>query len=232
MHKNLKHAVIKHLGKKKYSQFSDSYYNNSKHFLRFHIKQYWPFQGGNTRLYYTLFQGSYQTILKLSGSYCQIKVKHIFRVYIKHYWHFQGVTPKHYYTFFQTSDSTDISKELLANNIIHFSRAYIKQYWHFQRVADKQYYTLFQSSYQVILIFSKRYWQAILHTFQEHPSKNTDIFRELLANNTTHFSRVYIKQYWHFQRVTSKLNYNKSFFQISYHKILTLSKSYCQTMLT
>ena len=187
MHKNLKHAVIKHLGKKKYSQFSDSYYNNNKHFLRFHIKQYWPFQGGNTRLYYTLFEGSYQTILRLSGSHCQIKVN-TFSEFI--------------------SNITDTFRELLQNITTLFSR------------------------HQTVLTFPKSYWQTILYTFLELTSSNTGIFKELLTNNTIHFSRVYIKQYWHFQRVTSKLNYNKSFFQISYHKILTLSKSYCQTMLT
>ena len=81
-------------------------------------------------------------------------------------------------------------------------------YWHFQEVTPKQYYTLFQTS------------------------NNTDISRVLLENNITHLSRVYIKQYWHFQSVPSKLNFSETFFQRSYHTILTLSESYYQTILT
>ena len=106
---------------------------------------------------------------------------------------------------------------ITTNNRKHVFRDYITQYWHFHRVTPNQYYTLYQAS------------------------NKTDIFRELLVNNTTHFCKVYIKQYWHFQRVPSKLNYGKNLFQKTYHtvwyntryhRIMTLSESYYQTILT
>ena len=95
-------------------------------------------------------------------------------------------------------------RELLPNNTTHFSKAYIKHYWHFQGVTDKQYQTLLQSSCQTTLIFSKSYWQAILHTFQELPSNKTDIFR------------VTTKQYW--------------LIQSSCQTVFTLSRNYYQTI--
>ena len=44
-HENLKHTVKNHLAKKikKHSHLQTITTNNSKHFLRFHIKQYWYF---------------------------------------------------------------------------------------------------------------------------------------------------------------------------------------------
>ena len=62
MHENLKHTLIKHLTKKTYLHFQTVTTNNSKHFFRFRIRQYWQFQGVTTKLYYTLFLSSYQTI--------------------------------------------------------------------------------------------------------------------------------------------------------------------------
>ena len=48
---------------------------------------------------------------------------------------------------------------------------------------DEKYYKFFQVSYhQTILTFSESYWLAILHTFLELISSNTDIFREFLSN--------------------------------------------------
>ena len=98
----------------------------------------------------------------------------------------------------------------------------------------------------------------MLLTFPEFIWNNTNIFRELLADSTAHTPRAYIKQYWDFQEVTgekyykrlqischyqaivfqrvpSKLNYSKSFFQSSYHTILTLTyylSTYYLTILT
>ena len=112
---------------------------------------------------YTLFQGSYQTILTLSESSYQTRVN-TFSEFISN---ITSTTPKQHYTLFQTWSNPDIFRELLSNNTIHFSRAYIKQYWHFQS-----------------------YGQTILHTFPKLTSNNTDIFRELLANSTTHFSKL------------------------------------------
>ena len=100
------------------------------------------------------------------------------------------------------------------NNSKHIFRVHIKHYWHFQGVTFKN-NTTHSSRHQSILTFSESYWLTILQTFSDFISlpKNTDIFRELLANNTKQFSRVYIKQYWHFQRVPFKLNQIKNFFQ-------------------
>ena len=183
-HENLKYTVMKHLTKKikKYSNFQTVTTNNSKRFFRFYIKQYWQFQGVNTKWYYILFQSSCQTIFTLSESYYQTTV-YIFSEFI--------------------SNITDTFRELLPNNTTHFSRhqtilTFPESYWqtiiHFSRTYIKQ-YEHFQS-----------YWQIILHTFPEFILNNTDIFRELLANNTINFSRfhIIIKQYWHFQRVTTK----------------------------
>ena len=63
MHENLKHTIKKHLVKKikKYSHFQTITTNNSKHFFRFHIKQYWHFHWVTPKQYYTLFQTSNNT---------------------------------------------------------------------------------------------------------------------------------------------------------------------------
>ena len=63
MHENLKHTVKSHLTKKirKYSHFQTITTNNSKHFIRFHIKQYWHFHWVTPKQYYTLFQTSNNT---------------------------------------------------------------------------------------------------------------------------------------------------------------------------
>ena len=71
IHENIKHALIKHLTKeiKTYSHSQTVTTNNSKHFFRFHIIQYWQFQGTTTKWYYTLLLSSYQTIHTISESY-------------------------------------------------------------------------------------------------------------------------------------------------------------------
>ena len=57
MNENLKHTVKKHLPKKikKHSLFQAITTNNSEHFVRFHIKQYWHFHWATAKQYYTLF---------------------------------------------------------------------------------------------------------------------------------------------------------------------------------
>ena len=119
-----------------------------KHFFRVHIKQYSHFQRVTTKQEQTHFQGSYQTLLALWGSYSKrilhtfpdIKqywhvqrvgnnTTHFFRVYIKQYWHFQRV----------------------ANNTTHFFRVYIKQYWHFQGFPSKL-------NYSFLRIHTTQYW--------------------------------------------------------------------------
>ena len=63
MHENIKHTVKKHLAKKtkKYSHFQTITTNNSKHFFKFHIKQYWHFHWVTPKQCYTLFQTSNNT---------------------------------------------------------------------------------------------------------------------------------------------------------------------------
>ena len=80
---------------------------------RFHIKQYWTFQGVTTKWYCTLFQSSYQWLLTLSESYHQIRVN-TFSEFI--------------------SNITDSFRELLPNNITHISRhqtimTFSESYW-------------------------------------------------------------------------------------------------------
>ena len=161
MYENPKHTVIKHLTKKikTYSHFQTVTINNSKHFFRFHIKQYDNFRDllPNDRI--SFISSSTRTVKELLPN----KSKHIFSFHIKHYWHFQGVAPKQYYTHFQTSNNTDIFRELLANNT-NFSRFHIiiKQYWYFQRVTVKQYCTLIRSLYQTIVAFLESSFQIKL----------------------------------------------------------------------
>ena len=63
IHENLQHTVKKHLSKKikKYSHFQTITNDNSKHFFRFHNKQYWHFRWVTPKQYYTLFQTSNNT---------------------------------------------------------------------------------------------------------------------------------------------------------------------------
>ena len=91
------------------------------------------------------------------------------------------------------------------------------------------------------------YYQTIL-TFSEFISNNTDASRQLLPINSI---RVHSKQYWHFQRVINQTiantfsefisnntdtfrellqNNSKHFFQSLYQTILTISESYCHTI--
>ena len=90
--------------------------------------------------------------------------------------------------------------------IKNFFKFQIKQYWQFQGVTTRSYYTLFHISYQTILTISESYYRTRVNTFSEllsnipdklrelqkytllQRSKNTDIFRVLLANDTTNFS--------------------------------------------
>ena len=131
MHENLEHTVVKHFTKKKgiqvFKQSLPTIVPNSKHLFRFHIKQYWQFQGVTTKWCQTLFQSSYQT-LTCSESYYQIRAN-TFSEFI--------------------SNITDTFRELLSNNMTHFSRhqtiltfdlfrAHVKQYSHFHRVITKQ----------------------------------------------------------------------------------------------
>ena len=191
MHENLKHTLIKHLTKKiqKVSYFQSVTTNNRKHFFRFHINQYWQFQGGTTKWYYNFFQSSYETRLTFSESYLQTRVNTLFRVHIKHYWYFQGVTSKQYYTLFQTSNNTDISRKLLVNNITNFSRFHIiKQYWHFQRITE------FLSSSTVI-------------------SYNTDTFKELLPNYIELLTQYWLKHYSDFHSELLPKKIKNTFFE-------------------
>ena len=85
-------------------------------------------------------------------------------------------------------------RELLRNKRKQIFIVHIKHYWHFDGVTPKL--TLLES-----------YWQAILHTFPEFISSNTDIFRGFLPPLTKGktFLRVRITQYWHFQRIFTYL---------------------------
>ena len=124
----------------------------------------------------TLFQSSYQTTLKLSGSYQQKRVN-TFSEFI--------------------SIITDTFWELHLNNITQFSRhqtiltfsdSYLQTILH----------TFLEFTSNNADIFREfTYLQTILQIFQDFISlsNNTGIFREILANNTTRFFRVYIMQY-------------------------------------
>ena len=70
---------------------------------------------------------SYEAVLALSKSYYQTRVN-TFSVFISNIT--DTFPPKQYYTHFQTSNSTDIFRELLANNTANFFRFHIiiKQY--------------------------------------------------------------------------------------------------------
>ena len=101
--------------------------------------------------------------------------------------HFQGgTTNREYINKFSEFiwNITGTFMELLPNSTKHFSR------------------------HQTILIFSKSYWQIMIHIFPEFISSNTEIF-------------------WGF---LPKLNYSENFFQSLYHTILTLSDSCYQTI--
>ena len=104
MHENLKHAIKKHLAKKikKYSHFQTITTNNSKHFFRFHIRQYWHFHWVTSKQYYTLFQTSNNT--DIFRELLVNNTTRFSRVYIKQYWHFQRVPFKLNYSknFFQS----------------------------------------------------------------------------------------------------------------------------------
>ena len=108
MHENLKHTLKKHLAKKikKYSHFQAITTNNSKHFFRFHIKQYWHFHWVTPKQYYTLFQTSNNT--DIFRELLANNITHFARVYIKQYWHFQSVPSKLNYSkiFFQSTYDT------------------------------------------------------------------------------------------------------------------------------
>ena len=91
---------------KKYSQFQTINTSNSKHFFRFHIKQYWHFHWVTPKQYYTLFQTSNNT--DIFRELLVNNTTHFSRVYIKQYWHFQRVPSKLNYSknFFQSSYHT------------------------------------------------------------------------------------------------------------------------------
>ena len=148
MHENLKYAIKKNLAKKikKYSHFQTISTNNSKHFFRFHIKQYWNFHWVTPKQCYTLFQTSNNT--DIFRELLVNNTTHFSRVYIKQYWHFQRVPSKSNYRkiFFQSTYHT----------IMTFS--------HFQRVTTKQYW-LIQNSYQTVFTLSQSYYQTIVNTF-------------------------------------------------------------------
>ena len=141
MHENLKHTVKRHLVKKikKYSHFQTITTNNSKHFSRFHFKQYWHFYWVTPKQNYTLFQTSSNTDI-----FRELLVNNTTRfsiVYIKQYWHFQRVSSKLTIVknFFRVyiSHNNHTFRAVLSNNVGLF-RTHIKQYSHFHRVIIKQ----------------------------------------------------------------------------------------------
>ena len=188
MHENIKHAVIKHLTKKikTYSDFQTVTTNNSKHFFKFHIIQYWQFQGATTKWYYTLFLSSNQIIHTISESYYHTRIN-TFQEFISNitdtFWEFLPNNNAHFsryqtiLTFLESywktipltfadlislANNTDIIRELLTNNTTNFSifHTISKQYWHFPRVLSKWSYSknFFESSCHTILTLSESYY--------------------------------------------------------------------------
>ena len=143
MHENWKHTVKKHLIKKiKYSYFQTVTTNNSKHFFRFHIKQYWHFHWVTPKQYYTFFQTSNNTAI-----FKELLINNttrLSRVYIKQYWHFQRVPSK-----------------------LNYSKNLFQSTYHTVMTLSESYHQTILTVYQTVFTLSQSYYQTIVNTVSE-----------------------------------------------------------------